>query len=395
MQHLQNNVAHRCTLKYSIIMNLSFTLDTTLISLLKQLDNEFAIAYHDLKSLSQDERDGLHRYAKISMIGSSTRIENALLTDIEISWLDTILTEDGKPSALQENRDIIENKLSKDRERSIEEVAGCRAMLMLIYQNPTDFIPLRESDIRFLHFELLSPYQKAITYAGQYKTQSNSVVEVNHTTGKTKTVFQTADAGPITSAAMRDLVEWYNLNLPQAPWPITVTAEFIYRFLAIHPFQDGNGRLGRGLFLLSLLQSQSETISYVSRYLAIDRYIEKNKEEYYYVLNKCSNGTFKQNPMDYQIQLFLKFMIKIIKESIAGIDVAKQKFSAERGLHESAAHVLNCFKNHPEIRLTTHTIVQETRLPRRTVIYAINTLLELNLIQKYGRQQSARYQLTF
>lgn len=376
-------------------MDLSFTLDNTLIGLLKELDNEFAMAYHDLKILSQDERDGLHRYAKISMIGSSTRIENALLTDIEISWLDTILTEDGKPSALQENRNIIENKLSKDRERSIEEVAGCRAMLLLIYQNPRDFFPLRESDIRSLHFELLSPYQKALNYAGQYKTQSNSVVELNHATGRTRTVFRTADAGPITNAAMKDLVEWYNNNIQQAPWPITVISEFIYRFLAIHPFQDGNGRLGRGLFLLSLIQSHSETISYVSRYLAIDRYIEKNKEEYYFVLNKCSQGEFKQNPKDYQIEFFLKFMIKIIREAIEGIEIAKQKFSAERGLHESASHVLHCFKNHPEVRLTTHTIVQETQLPRRTVIYAINTLLGLNLIQKYGRQQSARYQLTF
>ena len=74
----------------------------------------------------------MHHYALISMVGASTRIENALLTDSEIAWLDTILTQDGKTTALQQNWRRIENKLSKGRERSIEEVAGCREMLMLM-----------------------------------------------------------------------------------------------------------------------------------------------------------------------------------------------------------------------------------------------------------------------
>ena len=77
-------------------------------------------------------------------------------------------------------------------------------------------------------------------------------------------MFQTADAGPITTSAMKDLVGWYNEILPLSPWTIEITLEFVYRFLAIHPFQDGNGRLGRGLFLLSLLQSQSNVIYFHS-----------------------------------------------------------------------------------------------------------------------------------
>jgi Fic family protein len=376
-------------------MNLSYELTDDLIHNLKQLDNEFAKAYSVLNGSSTEELEALQRYARVSMIGSSTRIENSLLTDLEVNWLDTILTQDGKTTAFEQNRIMIENKLSKDRERSIEEVAGCRSMLILIYENPNDFFPLREYDIRSFHYQLLSPYQKALPYAGKYKIQSNSVVERNNTTGLTRTVFQTADAGPITSAAMKDLVDWYNLVIPTAPWPISVTAEFVYRFLAIHPFQDGNGRLGRGLFLLSLLQSKSETISFVSRYLSIDRYIEKHKEEYYFVLNRCSDGKFKQNPHEYKISFFLKFMIKVLQEAIEGIDICKQKFRKERGLHESAALVLQCFKNHPEVRLTTAKIIEQTGLARRTIVYGLNTLLELQLIQKYGKQTSARYQLTF
>lgn len=241
----------------------------------------------------------------------------------------------------------------------------------------------------------MAPYKKALPYAGNYKVQSNSVVQRNNQTGESQVVFQTANAGPITASAMKDLVEWHNQVLPLSPWTVAVASEFVYRFLAIHPFQDGNGRLGRGLFLLTLLQSQSKVISTVSRYLAIDRYIERHKEDYYAVLNRCSAGQYRQNPKDYKIQYVVKFMIKILHEAIEGIKVAKQKFEVERRLSQAATKVLNCFKEQAEIRLTTAKVIEQTGLPRRTTIYALNTLLEYQLIQKYGQGSAVQYQLTF
>ena len=376
-------------------MPLSFSLTNDLIKDLTNLDNVFANKFADLKNASNEELEILHKYARVSMIGSSTRIENALLTDIEVNWLDTVLTADGKPTAFNQNRNLIENKLSKDRERSIEEVAGCRAMIMLIYSNPLDFFPLKENDLRALHYELMSPYKQAIVYAGKYKTQSNSVIEHNNSTKESRVVFKTADPGPITSAAMRDLIKWYNHNMPIAPWPLAVTAELVYRFLAIHPFQDGNGRMGRAIFLMSLLHSRSNAISFVAKYIAIDRYIEKHKEEYYLVLNSCSDGVFKENPLNYKIHIFLKFMLKILNESLEGVDLYRKKFKAENALSISAHTVLNCFKENPAMRLTTAIIMQETTLPRRTVVYTLNNLLDAQLIQKYGQGPTTRYQLCF
>lgn len=378
-----------------VSMDLSFKVTSELAEALQKLDNEYTKAYAALKAASPEELQSLHKYARVSMIGASTRIENAQLTDPEVNWLDTILTEDGKPTAFEQHRLLIEDKLSKDRERSIEEVAGCRAMLMEIYENPHDFFPLKESDLRALHYVLMSPYKKSIPYAGQYKTQSNSVVEKNNATGQSRVVFETADAGPITTAAMSNLVSWYNAVFPHSSWPLAVTSELVYRFLAIHPFQDGNGRLSRGLFLLSLLHSKAETISFVSRYTAVDRCIEKHKEEYYIVFNKCSNGKFKQDENEYKIQYFLKFMIKILRESLQGISLSQNKLLAEQGLSESSVRILRCFREHPEIRLTTAQLIKQTHLPRRTTVYSLNALLAASLIQKYGRGASVRYQLTF
>lgn len=374
---------------------LSYVLTPDLLETLQKLEGKLSLAYTTLQIMKKEERSSIHRYAKISMIGASTRIENAKLTDSEIDWLDTILTRDGKTTAFEANRDLIKNKLSKDRERSIEEVAGCRQILLAIYENFADLFPIRETDLRGLHYQLMSPYQGAGPYIGQYKAVTNSVVEHNRLTGQIRTVFQTADPGPITSTSMHDLVSWYNETLPYERWPLAVTSEFVFRFLAIHPFQDGNGRMGRGLFLLSLLQSPQPIISFVAQYLAIDRQIEKHKEEYYFVLNQCSQGYFSQDPSTYKIGYFLRFMIKILTESLDDIDVYRIKYNQERNLSPSATQVLACFRENPEIRLTTKHIIEITNLPRRTVGNALTSLLEADLVQRYGQGAGTRYQITF
>ncbi len=48
------------------------------------------------------------------MVGASTRIENAVLTDSEIDWLGFVLGKDGKQTALAAHKVQIEDKLSKD-----------------------------------------------------------------------------------------------------------------------------------------------------------------------------------------------------------------------------------------------------------------------------------------
>ena len=374
---------------------LHIRLDDKLIQELKDLQNQFTVKFAQIDSYSEDIKDSIKKLARASIIGGSTRIENAQLTDSEIYWLDTLLERDSKITAFTENKKLIEDKLSKDRERSIEEVAGCRQMLQHVFEQAGEMMPLREIDIRALHYELLSPHHKGGPYVGTYKIQSNSVIERNLRTKETRVVFKTSEAGPITEAAMHDLVGWYNDILPKEPWPLAVACEFVYRFLAIHPFQDGNGRLGRGLFLLALLQSQDRAISDVIPYIAIDRHVEKHREEYYAVLNKCSNGIYHQDPREYRMDYFLKFMIKIIQKSLKDIDVYRARYEAILLLSEKTSTIYECFKNYPELRLTRQEIVKITGLPIRTIGYGLAHLTESSLIQRYGQGAGVRYQITF
>ncbi|MBK8145469.1 MAG: Fic family protein [Bacteroidetes bacterium] len=70
---------------------------------------------------------------------------------------------------------------------------------------------------------------------------------------------------------MRNLVEWYKLD--NQTHALIKAAVFVYDFLSIHPFQDGNGRLSRLLGTLLLLKSGYSWIQYVS----FDHEIENRK----------------------------------------------------------------------------------------------------------------------
>lgn len=368
---------------------------TPFTAALKDLDNQLVKIYGKIQTFSKNELLFIHKLAKASMIGASTRIENALLTDQEVNWLDTFLETRSNVNAFEENRSIIENKLSKDRERSYEEVAGCRQMLQILFDQYSQMKPFREADLRGLHYALMSPYSHAGPFIGQYKVQPNYVVEYNNATKKSRVIFRTAEAGPITQAAMSDLISWYDLAIEKAPWPLAIASEFVFRFLAIHPFQDGNGRLGRSLFMLALLQSNQEFMKSIIPLIAIDRHIEKYKEEYYVTLNKCSDGIYQQDPKRYKIQYFLNFMIKIVKEALGDVEIYHQRFINIQKLSEASSIIYECFKNYPEMRLTNKKIAEQTNISKRTIAYGLNQLLEYKLIQKYGQGAGTRYQMTF
>lgn len=120
--------------------------------------------------------------------------------------------------------------------------------------------PLTESFIRELHKLILKePYQKpAITpngdkverwiSIGSYKTSPN------HVQTQTGEIFRFASPEE-TPARMNDLMNWYaQKKADTATNAILFAAEFHYKFILIHPFDDGNGRIARLLMNFILMQ---------------------------------------------------------------------------------------------------------------------------------------------
>ena len=118
---------------------------------------------------------------------------------------------------------------------------------------------LNEVFIRNLHKELLKePYENdAITQDGQpvkrriaigeYKTQPNNV---RTSTGEIYYFTPPDQVKP----AMGDLIDWYRRQEDEGGHPIIIAATFHYRFIRIHPFDDGNGRMARLLMNMILIK---------------------------------------------------------------------------------------------------------------------------------------------
>ncbi|MDV7402108.1 Fic family protein, partial [Arthrospira platensis SPKY1] len=99
-----------------------------------------------------------------------------------------------------------------------------------------------ESYIKQLHQILLRYSNKDERHRGTYKFLSNKVV-ANYPTGEQRTIFATTESAWV-AAEMQELLEWTNQQLEfKNIHPLIVIGSFIYDFLSIHPFQDGNGRL--------------------------------------------------------------------------------------------------------------------------------------------------------
>jgi Fic family protein len=140
------------------------------------------------------------------------------------------------------------------------EITGHNEAINWILEIIKDETPLNEKFIRELHTLLLkeSSYKEAQTAegkptrrkieVGKYKTQPNHVVTV---TGETF-YFATPEETP---AKMHELIEWFrNEKEKQGVNPIILAALFHYRFIRIHPFDDGNGRTARILMNFILMQ---------------------------------------------------------------------------------------------------------------------------------------------
>jgi Fic family protein len=240
-----------------------------ILNLISEID-EFKGKWEALSSLSPERLSALRSVATIESVGSSTRIEGVKLTDREVETL------------------LVNLKTYSFKSRDEEEVAGYAEAMEIVFESWREF-SLSENHIKQLHSILLKFSTKDVSHRGKYKTLSNNVVAFDADGKEIGVVFATASPFQ-TPFEMEKLVGW--LNEETTIHPLLKTAVFIVCFLAVHPFQEGNGRLSRILTTLLLLKSGYEYLPYSS----LESVIEDNKDFYYNALRRTQkNSDRKRN----------------------------------------------------------------------------------------------------
>ncbi|MFQ5827966.1 MAG: Fic family protein [Candidatus Methylomirabilia bacterium] len=169
---------------------------------------------------------------------------------------------------------------ARPRDRSEEEIVGYRNALHWIHTGPGAISVMPEM-IQRLH----AIAQAGAGDAGHWKARDNEIMEVlPH--GRRIVRFRPVAARE-TPAAVEQLCLGYRHASDQDLLPpVLAAASFVFDFLCIHPFRDGNGRVSRLLTLLLLYHHDF----HVGRYVSLERLIEDSKESYYEALKGSSDG---------------------------------------------------------------------------------------------------------
>ena len=139
------------------------------------------------------------------------------------------------------------------------EITGHNEAVKWVLDIVTGERQLSESFIRELHKMILKePYEtRAITPEGTETSKKVRVGEYkssnNHVKTRTGEIFRFASVEE-TPALMNDLINWYRSQSEEGYNPILLATEFHYRFIRIHPFDDGNGRTVRILMNFILMK---------------------------------------------------------------------------------------------------------------------------------------------
>lgn len=244
----------------------------------------------------------LKKIATIESIGSSTRIEGVRMTDTEV-------------------RELLQNlKITKLETRDQQEVAGYYETLELINDNYQG-IPLTKNYILQLHQILLKYSDKDQSHRGKFKTLPNKVI-ADYPGGVQKVIFNTTEP-LLVENELTGLIDWINEQYKQKVLhPLLITGLFIYEFLSIQPFQDGNGRLSRLLTNLLLLKNNYQFILYIS----FENLIEQNKKAYYEALIAGQkNRSSRKERIDKWILFFLTSLETLISRLEQKYNVLKSK----------------------------------------------------------------------
>lgn len=346
----------------------------------KRFDNRIFLTSEMLRKVSRiDELKGLWRGSaklsphilkqlKASVIitstGASTRIEGSRMSDEQVARL------------------IRGLKSRPPKGRDAEEVAGYADLLGRIFDNYKT-LKLTEGQILQFHEILLHFSAKDQGGKGAYKSSDNIVV-ARRANGEEIMLFRPTPPY-LVKKEMDDLLSWAKIALQKKELhPILVIANFIFEFLAIHPFHDGNGRMSRVLTNLLLLQSGYSYIPYIS----LEEIIE-NKREAYYLSLRGAQRHHKTERED--ITTWILFLLDALTIQAEAARNLIEQNEPEQTLSERQLAVLRLFDTRGTLAPKDIFKLLKGEAPIPTVKQALARLVKIGLLKRIGLGRATRY----
>jgi Fic family protein len=203
-----------------------------------------------------------------------------------IKTIQSSLEIEGNSLSLDQVTAIIDNKRIVAPKKDILEVKNA----IKAYDSISDFNPTSLTSFCKAHAIMM---EGLIDNPGKIRTKSVGIA-------KGATVTHVAPPGNIVKSLVKDLFKYIKKD---DDLPLIKSCVFHYEIEFIHPFMDGNGRIGR-LWQTVILRHYSP----VFEFLPIESLIKARQKEYYKVLSEADN---KGNSTG-----FIEFMLQILNESL-------------------------------------------------------------------------------
>jgi len=236
-----------------------------------------------------DVLEQLIKISKIQSTEASNRIEGVVTTDERL-------------------KKLLLNK-TIPQTRSEKEIAGYRDVLATIHDSH-DYIPPRPSILLQLHRDLFK--FSGPSSGGTFKNSDNIITEslpdgTKRIRFEPTPAWETPEAIDALCASFEEAIAMPELD------PLLLITMFVFDFLCIHPFRDGNGRMSRLLTLLLLYRADYT----VGKYISLEKLISDSKDSYYEALQDSSFG-WHENKNDYAP--FVRYLLGIILAAYRELD---------------------------------------------------------------------------
>lgn len=268
---------------------------------------------------------------------------------------------------------------------------GISQMMIDLYRNHQE--PISHEKLHQWHVSLLSGQQN-ISVVGGYRQHTDPMRVVSGKIHDPKIHFEAPPSEKIPSE-MEAFVCWYNTTAPEgeSPLPPLIRSGVAHLyFLAIHPYEDGNGRIGRALAEKSLSQYFKEPVL-----LSLSYTIEKNKKNYYEQLEKTNRSNeltdwllyFAQLVLDSQENTKKRLVFLVGKTRLYQRLQGQLNLRQEKVLHRLFVEGIDGFVG----GLSARNYIALTRASKATATRDLNDLVSKGAFRVEGQLKSTRYYL--
>ncbi len=231
-----------------------------------------------------------------------------------------------------------------------------------------------------------------LTDKGKYRTHTEPMQIVSNRYGSPKVFFEAPPSKNVFHE-MSLFIDWFNKAHPLSSDQVLGRAAIAHvYFESIHPFEDGNGRIGRILVEKILSQSVEKPLL-----IAISKSLEKRKKQYYAALEKCNRSLQVQDWVEFFSSIILEAHTESMRLLSFLIEKSKIMNSLSGKINPRQEKVLlRMFTEGPQGfkgGLSAENYIAITKITRATASRDLADLVKKEALIKTGKLRHTRYLL--